>query len=169
MIRLLINVKEIRPPDVARDAFRVICRKAFSHIAHYWYKNFFPRHFTTQAKHKYGHKPRSKKYLDNKRKLAQRGIVALGGVVDNVFTGDMAKALLSGAIIRGFPTRGKVEMRGPNYLRMRFKAGTNQPNKKRELVDLADDELKILLAEFKRFVLREMKTYRGTRKQKTYS
>jgi len=169
MIRLLINVKEIRPPDVARDAFRVICKKAFAHIGNYWYRNFFPRHFTPQARHKYKHQPRSKKYLDNERKLAQRGIAALGGAVDNVFTGKMASDLLSGAFIRAFPTRARVEMRGPNYLRIRFKAGSNQPNKKRELVALADDEFKILLAEFKRFVVREMRTYRGIRKEKTYS
>lgn len=169
MIRLLINVKEIRPPDVARDAFRVICKRAFAHVGNYWYKNFFPRHFTTQAKHKYNHKPRSKKWLDRKRKLAQRGMAAMGGVVDNVLTGNMASELLSGAMIRAFPTRARVTMRGPNYLRMKFKAGSNQPNKKRELTTLADDEFKILLAEFKRFVLREMKNYRGVRREKTYS
>lgn len=168
MIRLLVNVKEIKPPDVSRDKFREICRRAFSHIGHYWYKNFFPEHFTVQAKHKYNHRPRSKKYLEQKQKLARRGIAAMGGAVDNVFTGDMARQLLSGAIIRGFPTRATVTMRGPSYMRINFRSG-NQPNKKRELVALTREEMRFLLAEFKRFVAKEFKAWRGIRRNRVYS
>lgn len=169
MIRLLINVKEIKPPKMARDKFRDICRRAFSHIGQYWYKNFFPNHFTIAAKRKYGHKDRSSKYRANKEKLARRGIVAMGGVVDNVFTGDMARQLLSGSIIRGYPTRATVTMRGPNYMRMNFRSGSAQPNKKRELVALTKEEMRLLLAEFKRFVAKEFKAWRGTRSNKVYS
>jgi len=167
--RLSITVKENKPPDVARDAFRVICRKAFAHIGNYWFKNFFPKHFTVQAKHKYNHRPRSRKYQEQKRKLAARGKAALGGVVDNVLTGDMMRQLLSGAVVRGFPTRARVEMRGPNYMRLNFKAGTNQPNKKRELVALTDEEAKFLIAEFKRFILREFRTYRLQKRRRVIS
>lgn len=167
MIRLLIKVKDIRPPGLARDKFRDICRRAFSHVGNYWYKNFFPNHFTTQAKHKYGHQTRSNKYQQKKERLARRGVVALGGTVDNVFTGRMARELLSGALIRGFPTRATVTMRGPNYMRINFR--TNRPKTKRELVTVTDQEMKILLAEFKRFVAKEFKAWRGSRREKVYS
>lgn len=169
MIRLLINVREIKPPGVSRDKFREICRKAFSHIGHYWYKNFFPLHFTAQAKHKYNHRPRSKKYLAKKQSLARKGIAAMSGAIDNVFTGQMARELLSGATIRGFPTRATVTMRGPNYMRMNFRSGSNQPNKKRELVALTREEMRFLLGEFKRFVAKEFRAWRGIRRNKVYS
>jgi hypothetical protein len=167
-MRVLIKVTELRPPDLARDKFREICKKAFAHIAHYWYKNFFPRHFTSQAKRKYNHTARNPAYVEKKKRLARRGIVALGGAVDGVFTGRMANELLAGAIVRAFPTRGRITMKGPNYMRINFrKAG--RANLKRELTTVSDDEFKILLAEFKRFVAKEFKAWRGSRRQKTYS
>lgn len=184
MFRMRIKIVENKPPDIARQAFRDICKRGFSHIANIWYREIFPKHFRVQAKNAYQHQPRTEGYKKKKKRMAARGKVAMGGTVDNVFTGAMMRQLKSGCIIRAFPTRGKVTMTGPDYLKINFKnmgqakrhwwnrssrgTGSPQPNKKRELTTLTREETRYLLREFKRFVTDEFNKYRGARRIKTF-
>jgi len=160
MFLLRITLTQKRPPGVVRDKWREICRRAWYIVGEYWFRNFLKQHFTEQAKYKYKHRPRSSKYQRNKERLAQRGIVAEGGRVDNVFRGDLMRAITSQAVIRGFPSRVKVSMFGPSYLRMKFKAGTNQPNKKVEIVTTTQAEQNVLKRLFRQFVVEQIRAIR---------
>lgn len=156
MIPLLkIKLKENKPPDLARDAWRKACKTAFAAIAWHWFKTMLPRHFTVQARHKYNHRPRSKKWNDRKQALAKRGVAAMGGMIDNVFTGRMMEAVTRQAAVRAFPTRARVSMFGPNYMKINFRSGSSQPNKKKEMVAVTKEELRELLTMFKRVMLDE--------------
>jgi len=161
VFRLKFKLIEKRPVGVVRDKWREICRKAFQLVGEYWFRNMLKNHFTAQAKFTYKHKPRSSKYKTNKARLAQRGKVAMGGVVDNVFSGDTMRQVTGQALIRGFPTRVKVSMFGPNYLRMRFKAGSNQPNKKAELITTTDAEQNILKKIMREYIVQQIKAIRA--------
>lgn len=163
MFRLKFKLIEKRPVGVLRDKWREICRKAWFIVGDYWFRNFLKRHFTAQAKYTYKHKPRSSKYRRNKERLASRGKVAMGGQVDNVFSGAAMQQITSQAIIRGFPTRVKVVMLAPPYFRIRFKAGSSQPNKKREIVATTDDEQRILKRIMREYITKEIKAIRDKR------
>ena len=160
MFRLKFKLIEKRPVGVVRDKWREICRKAWYIVGEHWFRNMFRNHFTAQAKYTYKHKPRSRKYLVQKERMAKRGKAAMGGVVDNVLTGEMMQMLTSQAVIRGFPTRVKVTMIGPDHLKIRFKAGTNQPNKKRELVTTTAAEQDILKRLMREFITKQIKAIR---------
>ena len=164
MIPLLkFKVKENKPPDLARDAWRKACKKAFVAICWHWHKHMLPRHFEPSARHRYNHKPRSRKWNDRKQALAKRGIAAMGGMVDNVFKGHMMEALKRSAVVRGFPTRGRLSMFGPNYMKINFRGSSNQPNKKAEVVKLTKPELQELLRLFKKVMIEETNKARATR------
>jgi hypothetical protein len=163
VFRLKFKLIEKRPVGVVRDKWREICRKAWYIVGEYWFRNFLKKHFTTQAKHTYKHKPRSKRWLDTKEKLAKRGKAIMGGQVDNVLTGDAMRQITSQAVIRGFPTRVKVSVFAPSYFRIRFKAGSSQPNKKREIITTTDEEQRILKKLMRDHITKEIKAIRDKR------
>ena len=162
MFRLKFKLIEQRPIGVVRDKWREICRKAWFLVGDYWFRNMLKNHFTPQAKYTYKHEPRSKKYLDQKRKLAARGKAILGGIVDNVLTGAVMRAVTTNAMIRGFPTRVRVSMYGPDYLkstgfsRRKLRQVSRQPNKKRELITTTDAEQKILKRIMREFITQQI-------------
>lgn len=95
-----------------------------------WHADMLPRHFHRGARQQYGHKPRSKGYIEKKRRMAARrqqirgvdgqgGYVQRGGEVDNVFSGNLEKMLKRVSTIRAFPSRVTVNMTGPRYVTMR--------------------------------------------------
>lgn len=161
MFRLKFKLIETRPVGVVRDKWREICRKAFQLVGEYWFRNMLKKHFTPQAKHTYKHKPRSSGYRRNKERLAQRGKVAMGGQVDNVFTGNMMQSLQQTAVIRGFPTRVKVSMFGPKYMRINFRAGSQQPNKKQEVITTTDQEQNILKRIMREYIVKQIREIRA--------
>lgn len=167
MFRVKTKIMETRPFDVTRDAWRQMQRNGMRAVGEYWHREMLPNHFTPQAKYTYQHKPRSAKYIRNKQRLAQRGIVALGGNVDNVFRGDVMKALKTRAVIRGFPTRCTVYMHGPNHLRINFRAKSNQPNKKQELITTTAKEAETLKKVLTRVMRDQLRTHRGRRRTTT--
>jgi hypothetical protein len=160
MFRLRFKLIEKRPVGVVRDKWREICRKAWFLVGEHWFRNMLKNHFNVASKHKYNHRTRSTQYRKNKVKAAVRGKAILGGVVDNVFTGRMMHDITSTAVIRGFPTRVRVSMFGPNYMRMRFKAGSNQPNKKQEIITTTQDEQRILKRIMREYVTQQIKAIR---------
>lgn len=169
MFRIKTQIMETRPFDVARDAWRVMQRRAMSAVGEYWFRNMLKHHFTAQAKYTYKHEPRSTKYKDDKRKLAMRGGAIMGGVVDNVLTGELMRAVMENAIIRGFPSRVRVTMIGPDHLkstgfsRKKMKQVARQPNKKRELVTTTTAEQKILKRIMRDFITKQIKAIRDKR------
>lgn len=91
-----------------------------------WHGDMLEQHFYKSAASKYNHEARSAGYLTRKKKMAARGIkipgggyVQRGGVVDNVYSGAMAKMLKGVGVIRSYPSRVTVTMQGPRYMTMR--------------------------------------------------
>lgn len=164
MFRIKTKIMETRPFDVARDAWRVMQRTAMTAVGEHWFKEMLPGHFTAQAKFKYQHRPRSRKYIETKKRLATRGKALMGGLVDNVLTGAMKRALESTAVIRGFPTRCTVYLSGPAHLRIRYKPGTNQPNKPAEILYTTPQEAKVLKAVLRKSMVSQLRTRRSARK-----
>src|SRR5688572_29257737 len=149
MIRLRITIVEQKPDDVPRQAWRAACKKGFEHICTLWLRMFFPKHFELSARSKYRHKLRSTAWIKKKKNIAERRGYPFGGSRDNVFSGKMMRDLLgSPAVVRGFPTRGRITLTGPDHMRINFRASSNQPNKKAELTAITREEMKFLLREF---------------------
>jgi hypothetical protein len=158
---LRAKVLQKRPVGIARDPWRKIARESMGEVGHYWFQNFFPEHFKEGAKYKYRHRPRQTAYKRNKVKLAQRGKVLMGGTVDNVFSGRTMQALLGNiAIVRPFPSRVTVYMRGPRYLATRFRTASNQPNKPKELTTVTRDEQRVLNRVARDAVAQRIRDYR---------
>lgn len=178
MFRVKTKIMESRPADVARDAWRGICKDSMAHVADYWHQKILPRHFTAQAKYTYQHKPRSNKYRDRKKKLAERGQAVMGGMVDNVLTGNSMRALLKKPVIRTFPTRATLYMSVPFYFDIKFNrssftrdGGKNkpsqQPNKPQEITAKTANELAELRKIIGTYVTKRLQNYRGSRKTTT--
>jgi hypothetical protein len=167
MFRVKIKIMETKPHDVSRDAWRVMQRNGMLAVGQWWFKEILPNHFTPQARHLYGHKPRSKKYRDQKEKLAARGKAIMGGKVDNVLTGAMMRAIMSRSVIRGFPTRATVYMNGPHYTGINFRASSNQPNKPQEIRATTKQEIQEGKKLLRRFMLDQLKKHRTTPKTTT--
>lgn len=123
---LKITNPYLRPDGMGKRRWAKVTQTAHADMAEYWHKHILPRHFTPTARHSYRNKPRSKKYLDYKRKLASRGTpqqgrgpVQMGGQIDNVFTGAMMRQLVQNNTIRAYPTRATLTMFCPRYVTMR--------------------------------------------------
>jgi len=178
MFRVQIKMMESKPADVARDAWRAICRDSMVEVAGYWKREMLPKHFTANAKGTYGHDLRSKKYRDSKKNDATRGKAIMGGVVDNVYTGASMRKMLGRAAIRGFPTRARLYLNVPFYFDIKFNRATvkrdgtsnrpsRQPDKPSEITAKTVTELKELRKVIRAFVTKRLQNYRGARKTTT--
>lgn len=129
--RLDITLKEtgVVPSRRARNR---IFKEGHEAAGRFWHEELLPEHFKPNARFRYGHKRRTRRYLAKKRALAKRGIVERGGEVDNVYTGLMEDTLTSIAVVKPFPKRVTIKMQGPRYITMR-PFTSNQPDKAAEL------------------------------------
>ena len=148
MIRSFLKITGdfVKPGGMGKRRWEKIMSNAHADMGDYWHKHFLPKHFQPGARSKYAYEPRSKDYLQRKAYLASqgrtfkgRGPIQQGGKVDLVFTGEMAKQLISRNTIRAYPTRATVVMMGPNYLTTRFHK-KRQPNKAVEVTKVTNDE-----------------------------
>lgn len=160
MFRVRIRIMETKPADVARDAWRVIQRNGMLAVGNWWFRDVLPRHFTPQARHLYHHKPRSRKYLTTKQRWAANGKAEMGGLVDNVLTGAMRRAIMKRSVIRGFPTRCTIYMYGPHYTGINFRRSSNQPNKPQEIKATTAQELAEGRKVLRSAILDQLKRYR---------
>lgn len=178
MFRVKTKIMETRPADVARDAWRGIQRDAMVHVAQHWHKEMLPDHFNVASKHKYNHERRSTEYRKTKVKLAVRGKAIMGGVVDNVLTGQSMRDLMTRSVIRGFPTRATLYMFVPSYFNIKFNRGTvkrdgsrnkpsRQPNKPNEVTSKTANELAELRKVIKAYVVKRLQQHRGRSKTTT--
>ena len=176
MILIRTKIYEERPLDVARDAWRNIMREAHADQGEHWHRTMLPDHFNERAKFRYHHQARTKGYKQSKKRAAQRGgdkrgPVLMGGVVDNVRSGVLMRALTNVASIRAFPTRVTVTMYGPRYISMkpnRFNGGrngkgSNQPDKAKEILTTTLDQQQELAKVLDDSVTRRLNQYRAPR------
>ncbi len=98
---------------------REVLRAAYTDLGAYWHRKLLPRHFLAGAQSRYGYRPRSDAYLRRKRRAAAAGRAIEGGTTPLVFTGLLRRLMTRSAVIRGFPTRARVEMDRPSYMPIR--------------------------------------------------
>lgn len=98
---------------------REVLRASYEDLGGYWHRKFLPRHFRKGAQERYGYRPRQDSYLKRKRRDAARGKAIEGGTTPLVYTGLLRRMMTRSAIIRGFPTRARVEMQRPSYTPLR--------------------------------------------------
>ncbi len=121
---------------------REVMKGAHQEQAAYWHKVYLPMHFGPRARARYGYRPRSRAGRIRKDKMKRLGR-AIGGANDDlIFTGLAQSAATAFAAIRGYPTRGTVDMRLPSYFRTNYKPG--RPNLNKELLVVTGSEQKTL-------------------------
>jgi hypothetical protein len=158
MLPIKIKIEDDKPPDVAARRYREFSKRGFEVAAAWWHQALLPEHFQQFAAAKYRYKPRTKKYLDRKRKLAERGIVKDGGRLPLVFSGTMRDLMVRAAVIRGFPTRATLRMEAPRYVTFRPKA--NQPDKVAEVTRVLPAQQQRLEEIYRDHVEGELKDFR---------
>ncbi len=168
-MKIKVSLTVTQPPDIGKNKWRQ-CTKAGHHRqALIWQKDYLPRHFTPEAKTRYGHQKRKAKYLKNKERGGYRKVngkrifIQLGGKVDNVYSGEMLQMLKSSGTIQAFPSRSILKMTGPRYVTMRpYKS--SQPAKGKEITTITKDE-QDALTEVLRF--ETMRQYMAWKQPKT--
>lgn len=162
MILIKTEITEDKPFDVTVRAWPKMKAAAHHKAAAYWRQHFFPKHFQSSARTRYGYQARGRGYLIKKQRMAAKGLIP-SPPTDEVFTGAMKQSLLASATIRSYPTRAAVTMTGPRYALMRpYKSG--QPNKGDELTRVTPDELTKLEQVLQAEGERQLKTFRAKRK-----
>lgn len=141
-----------RMPEGMTAAHQTVCD--------FWQDNFLPVHFSSAARGRYGHDPRSEKYLRRKRALAKIGKVEDGGVIDNVYHGDMRRALLgTRQETRATPQKGEITFRGPRHM---FIKVAGRPDKMREIKTVTGAEKQDLTVEGNLALLKRLQSFRST-------
>ncbi len=136
---IIIRIDTELIDQVSKRAWNPIAKAAHFKQATYWHEKILPRHFKPQAKSKYGHQRRTKRYRKRKLTDAKRGKAILGGVVDNVRTGLLMESLMGLGLVQAFPTRAVLTMFGPSYLMVRLRS-TSQPDKASEILEVIPGE-----------------------------
>jgi hypothetical protein len=163
-----ITIRFEKPPETLVRSWREGMKEAHYAQGLHWHTEILPKHFEPGSESNYHHKPRQAKYKKYKRMAAQgngpykkRGPIALGGIVDNVFTGFLMRMMLNLAVIKPYPSRVTVRMAGPRYISMRpYKS--NHPDKARELTEVTDRERAQLNDVLRREVLKRFRLAKET-------
>lgn len=160
---IYIRCKLIRPPWLSQRKFREVMRGAHKHVGRTWHRDMLPRHFEQPAEGGgiYGYKRRSKKHLKRKRRGVYREYSGTGGYnwkLDPaaskyalVFTGlTRDKVRDARPLIRAFPTRARVTMPAPSYVRMKPSGLTMMPHMAKEITTVTRGEKITLQKEFQK-------------------
>lgn len=147
-------------PDQQRKRLPEGMKAAHLKICQHWRGEFLPDHFSSSAPGKYQHQPRTAKYNRRKRALAAIGKVESGGTLDNVYSGDMWRALLgTPQEIRADAHKGEIILRGPRHMFIRM---AGRPDKMREVKTVTDLEKRDLSAEGNLALLETLRSNRAT-------
>ncbi len=143
MIPIKINADFSALQAVAgRDGQR-IKREAGEDVGEDWHENLLPEHFKRSSPAKYRHQPRKEKYKRSKERSARnpraKNRAVLGGVIDNVFSGESKAALSQYANITARAGKTTVTMHPPRYFWMRAPGSTI--DKAAETTTVADSEV----------------------------
>ena len=123
-------------------------KRTWTAVGVYWAKTFLPRHFKKNAHGRYGYAPRGQKYLERKKRMAERGKAEKGGAVDLVLSGNLEQRIKDHVLIRPYPSRLTFTMIGPKYLTMTPK-GSN-PNMAKEIFATTAKEKEMILKRMQR-------------------
>ena len=124
-------------PRKARGKAREVFREAMRDQATSWHRNYAPRHFARGARSRYGYRRRSPNYERRKSRLIAAGRVQ-GPRRDLIYTGLTMRKMRGAAQIKAFPTRARITMFTPSYVRIRPRG--NRPNLHDELTRVATEE-----------------------------
>lgn len=125
---------------VSGRAFSRMLKHAWTKVGQWWHRERRPLHFLPGARFQFKHRKRTKKHLLRKQKLVARGkLPPEAATTDNIFTGLMRESMET-VFIRAFPTRVRLSYEMPSYANIRFKSGSNQPDKMGETFTLTDFE-----------------------------
>ncbi len=138
-------------------------RTAMFDTADFWHRSILLRHFTKNARHRYGYQKRKRGYSEIKRKFAkgltvrgERHRVVKNGVADLAFEGDSERKSRRFAAIRGLTTGFTIKMTVPKYLVQRRR--NSYPDMKREVgtatITEGREMTAVAMASFKRSMKR---------------
>jgi hypothetical protein len=131
MIHYRIKLTFDRPPDFSNRGWKEVLRGAMRAAAEHWHAEMLPRHFERSARERYGYQPRTAAY--QRRKI--RSGRATGGV-DLVYSGLSRDSALKPPRIRAYPSRARLELLVPPYIKMR-----PDPRGRRRAAPAMGDEL----------------------------
>lgn len=107
-LRLIFKVT---PDDVPTRRMEMISRDAMYLVGELWEQRYKPLHFGPGASAKYRYRQRSREYQDRKyRKFGHREVM--------VWSGLTKASVLQKLYPRAYPTRVRVDLPTPSYIRM---------------------------------------------------
>lgn len=138
---------------------------AMFRVAMFWHRFILPKHFERNAKRRYRHQARKRKYSKIKEDFAA-GIpfhgelppVVKSGVVDIAFQGRTERQARGSKAIRATKNGFTLRIPVPRYIVMRRRG--SYPNMKRELSTITRDEARTMSRVFARDYMRYVKAKR---------
>lgn len=132
---VLIKLTETRPPDVSIRNWRKITKAAHEAEGRHFVERFLPGHFRSGAASKYGYRPRKPRTVQRKQALAKLGKVEGRGQIPLLWSGLFRSAMLGHRLLRGYPTRVRIDFNAPRYAPARQRT-SKQPH-------LSDEALRV--------------------------
>ena len=105
MSRLAINLDYTRPDGVTKRKWSDFCKLANAEVATEWQRKYSPLHFQGFAAARYGYERRAAATLAKKKRMAAKGKLAGGSVMDLVMTGLLQQQMAREGILTVYPTR----------------------------------------------------------------
>lgn len=136
---MLIKLTETRPPDVSIRNWRRVTKAAHEAEGRLFVERFLPQHFRSGAASKYGYRPRRPRTIERKQALAKLGKVEGRGQIPLVWSGLFKASMLSHRLLRGYPTRVRIDFNAPRYAPARQRT-SKQPH-------MSDEALRVTPAE----------------------
>lgn len=152
------------PPPLSKRAMRELTRDGFREVGQMWQREMLPDHFDPSRQRKYKFRRRGSKYIERKRRDAERDKARKGGRALLVRSGLMEQLLEREQRVRAFPTRATVMIPGPRYVSMRPRG--NRPNLGAEATAVTSGETKRLAKRFDEHVTQQLNQRRGTKTTK---
>ena len=105
MARLVLTLDYTRPDGVMKRKWSDFCKAANQDVAIEWQRKYSPLHFQPFAGARYGYQKRAAATLDKKRRMAAKGKLAGGTVLDLVMSGLLSQQMAREGILTVYPTR----------------------------------------------------------------
>ena len=139
------------PPSKYSRKFNATTKAAYLAGAKYWHQQFLPMHFRAGAESKYHYRTRTEKYLNRKGKRGKPPLV---------YSGATQEAVESYVKIKPYPSRVRLEMHAPRYVKM-VPRSAKHPNLGREIAETTPAEVAQIAAVMTKAAEKEMNKVRG--------
>lgn len=114
MLRLKVTIELRGVPN--ERTMKAALQAGFLAAAEHYRSVIIPAHFEPFAHQKYSYRPRSRKYLARKQRMAQAGQVQKGGKADLVFTGTMERYAEQLNVVKPAPgPSAEIVVQTPSY------------------------------------------------------